>query len=87
MGVYKTSPSKMGYQYIVPSENGNRSDCRWVRFESSDGQSSKESHDNIGLMIMTDDGTTNNNSPSSFNFSALLHSADELDKGTCLNEV
>ena len=91
IGVYHTTPSKMGYDYIVPSENGNRCDCRWVRFESNDD----DDDDMIGLMIMSDDDnddskkTNNNNnsssSSSSFNFSALLHSADELDKGTCCN--
>ena len=27
----------MGYSYIVPSENGSRSDCKWISFDSDDG--------------------------------------------------
>ena len=58
LGVWKTSPSEMGYDYIVPSENGNRSDCEWIVFDSG-GQ---------GGLIVADDSRTK------FNFSALLHS-------------
>lgn len=36
-GIWKTSPSEMGYSYIVPSENGSRSDCKWISFDSDDG--------------------------------------------------
>jgi beta-galactosidase len=63
IGVYKTTPSQMGYDYIVPSENGNRCDCEWVAFES------REHH---GLLIMVDPHCN-------FSFSALLHSAEELN--------
>ena len=35
MGVYNTTPSEMAYlDYIVPSENGSRSDCEYVAFRS-----------------------------------------------------
>jgi beta-galactosidase len=53
----------MGYDYIVPSENGNRCDCEWVAFVS------REHH---GLLIMVDPHCN-------FSFSALLHSAEELN--------
>lgn len=62
-GVWKTSPSEMAYNYIVPSENGSRSDCQWISFESTDGG---------GLLIAADGEST-------FGCSALLHSATELN--------
>uniref|UniRef100_A0A7S2Y9X0 beta-galactosidase n=1 Tax=Entomoneis paludosa TaxID=265537 RepID=A0A7S2Y9X0_9STRA len=38
MGVYSTSPTEMGFMdYIVPTENGSRSDCEWVCFRSQSG--------------------------------------------------
>jgi beta-galactosidase len=37
IGLWKTSPSEMGFNYIVPSENGSRSDCKWISFDSGDG--------------------------------------------------
>lgn len=61
MGTWWARPSTMGYSYIVPSENGSRSDCKWVSFESG-----KEK-----LIVLSDELST-------FNFSALLHSAQEL---------
>jgi len=61
-GWWKTSASNMGYNYIVPSENGSRSDCRRVCFESGrDG----------GMAVIADPDTA-------FSCSALLHSAEEL---------
>lgn len=35
-GIWTTTPSTMGYNYIFPSENGNRSDCQWVMFTRGD---------------------------------------------------
>merc|ERR1712032_1217058 len=68
LGWWNTSPSDMGYDYIVPSENGNRSDCTCVRFESS-------SSGGGGLAIVAE-------SDASFSCSALLHSASELHHAT-----
>lgn len=62
IGLWESSPSQMGYDYIVPGENGNRSDCKWVTFGS----------DNGGVLIRP------NNKNESFCFSALLHSGKEL---------
>jgi evolved beta-galactosidase subunit alpha len=63
----------MGYTYIVPSENGSRSDCKWVAFRGVDG---------TGMCIASErsDG---------FSFSSLLHSASELDAAghTCDLEI
>jgi Beta galactosidase small chain len=69
MGFYETTPSCMGYTYIMPSENGSRSDCKWVSFRGVDG---------TGMCIASErsDG---------FSFSSLLHSATELNSAahTC----
>jgi beta-galactosidase len=66
MGVYQTSPSTMGYDYIVPSENGNRSDCQWACWDNG--------HKN-GLLVVASDSKKS----ASFEFSSLLHTADELN--------
>lgn len=68
-GSWLTSPSKMGFDYIVPSEMGSRSDCRWVGFDGIDG----------GLVISTDSDCA------LFSFSALLHTAQELHTATHTN--
>lgn len=65
IGVWRTSPSKMGYDYIVPSENGSRSDCQWISFEPED-----KSH--CGMAVVASWGT-------SFSCSALLHDGMELN--------
>ncbi len=65
-GWWKTSPSKMGYDYIVPSENGSRSDCQQICFES-------DNHE--GIAIIADSRT-------SFSCSALLHSTVELHRAS-----
>lgn len=61
-GWWKTSPSDMGYDYIVPSENGSRSNCQQIRFTSNK---------NGGLAVLADPKT-------SFSCGALLHSTAEL---------
>ena len=70
MGVYVTSPTKMGYlKYIVPGENGSRSDCEWIAF--------RPQSPGAGMMVVADKNT--------FSCGALLHSASDLDKAqhTC----
>lgn len=66
MGVWQTSAAKMGFDYIVPSENGSRSDCKWASFNSDQGR----------LIVLTDSDSN------LFNFSALVHTADELHRAT-----
>jgi hypothetical protein len=66
MGVYDTQPVEMGYQYIVPTENGSRSDCDWISFRRAGGE---------GICVASTDGCT-------FSCSALLHSASELEQAT-----
>ena len=55
----------MGYDYIVPSENGNRSDVEWIAFRPTDGGGK------TGMMLLADPG-------SNFCFSTLLYSANEI---------
>jgi hypothetical protein len=64
LGLWETSPSKMGYDYIVPSENGNRSDCKWAALRS--GKS--------GVLIRP------NNKKENFCFNALLYDGNELHR-------
>lgn len=65
MGLYETTPGQMGYlKYVVPSENGCRSDCEWVSFRSMNQDS--------GVLVVAD--------RNSFHCSALLHSAADLDR-------
>ena len=34
VGVYKTTPSEMGFDYVVPQENANRCDVRWMSLQT-----------------------------------------------------
>jgi beta-galactosidase len=69
MGCFKTTPAEMGYtKYVVPSENGSRSDCRRLALRS------RGSGD--GFCIVT---TYPHGGIADFSCSALLYSADELN--------
>jgi len=65
MGIWSTTPSQQTYQYIFPSENGNRSDCKWISFVDKSG---------CGVCIVDSDDKVG----TGLNFSALLHSQKEL---------
>jgi beta-galactosidase len=74
IGVYNTTPADMAYyDYIVPSENGSRSDCEYVAFRSKNGD---------GLCVVS---TRPDGSLTTFNCSAILHSICELHEAnhTC----
>jgi beta-galactosidase len=76
MGVYGTTPLGMGYdKYIVPVENGSRSDCQWVSFLSDEG-------DGVCIVSNTDGGKH-----TSFSSSALLYSANELHDATHTSDL
>jgi beta-galactosidase len=76
MGVYGTTPLGMGYdKYIVPVENGSRSDCQWLSFLSDEG-------DGVCIVSNTDGGK-----PTSFSSSALLYSANELHDATHTSDL
>jgi beta-galactosidase len=66
-GVWSTTPSEMGYNYIVPSENGSRSDCRWVSFRTR--------RCDAGLLVVAE-------GKDSFGCSALHHTAMEQEHAT-----
>ena len=80
LGVYDTSPSSMGYSYVVPTENGSRSDCRWIAFRSLD--------DGTGLCVAAENVGGSGGGPS-LSCSALLHRSSELEaaRHTCDLEV
>ena len=72
VGTWSAAPSEMGYNYIVPSENGSRSDCRWASFESHQEK-----------LIVLGDSNGNN----TFSFSALLHTSDDLQRASHTNDL
>jgi beta-galactosidase len=70
-GVFETSPKNMAYnQYIVPGENGSRSDCEYISFRSKHGN---------GFCVVE---TKADGAISPFCCSAQLHSISELHKAT-----
>jgi len=71
LAVWQSTASKMGYDYIVPSENGSRSDCEWVFFESGQG--------NFAIAAEKEEDK--------FSFSAKLHSASELHHADHTNDL
>jgi len=79
MGIWETSPAQMQYQYIVPSENGNVCDCSWLAFRNSDGN---------GILIVNDrSDELNEECSEGFQFSAHLHSQEELHLATHTNQL
>ena len=38
LGLWKTSPADMMYQYVYPQENGNRTDVRWISCADNSGR-------------------------------------------------
>lgn len=77
-GVYNTTPNEMSYHgYIVPSENGSRSDCEYASFCEKDGD---------GVCIVSTTLASTKVSPkNTFSFNASHHSIHELRtaKHTC----
>lgn len=66
LGHYHTTPADMGYyKYIVPGENGSRSDCEWISFRGGPGD---------GLLIAS------TSKKEAFSCSALIYSAAELEQ-------
>jgi hypothetical protein len=76
-GVWSSSPNRMGYQYIVPSDNGNRCDCTWASFTNEKGE---------GIMIVSSSKTLPRTkmgeTSTTFDFSALLHNQQEIQSAT-----
>jgi len=65
MGTHSGTPASMHVPYIVPSENGARTDCSWACFADVAGE---------GLIIRAGPGRAG----ASFSFSAGLHTQAEL---------
>jgi len=73
MGVYDTTPAFMPYlDYVVPTENGSRSDCQWSSFRTKDTGD--------GVLVSVKSSTK-----SSFSFGASYYTNCELDEAlhTC----
>ncbi len=71
-GVWQTSPSGMAFDYIVPCENGNVTDCSWVTFTNEEGN---------GILLVDAKGGRQPTCEG-FQFSALLHNQRELHMAT-----
>ena len=63
-----TNVSNIGYDYIVPSENGNRCDCKWISFEDNSGS---------GIYVKADESLAKG-----LCFSAHLHDINELHRAS-----
>lgn len=75
-GQYNSTPADMSYlQYIVPSENGNRSDCSFVAFREKSGN---------GFCLVN---TYSDDSICAFNCSVQLHSIEELHIATHTSDL
>jgi beta-galactosidase len=72
MGIWKTTVRENEVDYIVPSENGNKTDCRWVAFQASNGS---------GVCFVADPGGD------SLNVGASLNSQVELHRALHTNDV
>lgn len=66
MGVWTTTVEGNEFNYIVPSENGNKSDCRWVAFQDATGR---------GICIVADPDGDSINVGATLNTQAELHHA------------
>jgi beta-galactosidase len=73
VGVWSMN-NNLGYDYIVPSENGNRTDCSWLLLENNS---------NGFLIVACQDGK----GPGHFSFSTLLHNQRELHRATHTHQL
>lgn len=79
MGIWKTSAKDNEFNYIFPSENGNKTDCQWVAFRDDRGSG-------VCVVAESKKGTSVHGG---LNFSASLNSQQELYEAnhTCDLEV
>lgn len=66
MGIWKTTVVENEFDYIVPSENGNKSDCRWVSFQDTHGR---------GIGFVADPDGDSINVGATLNSQSALHRA------------
>ena len=66
MGIYQSTAKDNEYNYIVPSENGNKSNCRWAAFQDESGN---------GICIVSDMKCDDLHFGASLNSQLELHNA------------
>ena len=66
MGIYQSTAKDNEYNYIVPSENGNKSNCRWAAFQDESGN---------GICIVSDTKCDDLHFGASLNSQLELHNA------------
>ena len=66
MGIWRTTVEGNEFEYIVPSENGNKSDCRWVAFQDAHGR---------GIGFVADPDGDSINVGATLNSQTVLHHA------------
>lgn len=96
-GIWSTTPNSMGYRYIVPCENGNRSNCNWVLFRRPCLTRHKQISENTFIpnyrkqalvIVAAKEGNEQENTISpDFHFSALLHNQIELHHATHTHQL
>ena len=72
MGVWSTTTKENDFQYIVPGENGSKSDCQWVAFRVRIGN---------GICVVSS-SEQNGGAPAEVSFSASLYSQEEFHFAT-----
>lgn len=77
--VFELPCHKMYVPYVVPSENGNRCDTRWLKMLSSHVVDPASALSGFRRMIVT--------SPSHFNFSVQQFTTEDLGRATHTNEL
>ena len=84
MGVWTASPEDMGYNYIVPGENGARTGCEWVNFQSADGKGFCIVWDRgeDDLLHLREQPARTEGADSHFTFSASMYAQQELHVAT-----
>lgn len=72
LGVWSTTAKENDFQYIVPGENGSKSDCQWVAFRDRIGN---------GICIVPS-SELSGDAPAGVSFSASLYSQEEFHFAT-----
>jgi beta-galactosidase len=72
VGVWSTTAKENDFQYIVPGENGSKSDCQWVAFRDKRGD---------GICVVSA-SEQSEDAPAGVSFSASLYSQEEFHLAT-----
>jgi beta-galactosidase len=73
MGIWSTTVKENDFQYIVPGENGSKSDCHWVAFRDRNGD---------GICVASSESEQSEDAPAGVSFSASLYSQEEFHLAT-----